>query len=145
MAVIEALKDLVVAAPVPIVFDHFGGAQASMGIGQPGFSTLLDLVQKGKAYVKVSAPYRSSTEAPDYPDAAPLAKALIAANPGRVLWGTDWPHPDSAPTASRKATDLAPRLKVDDGSILNLLPVWAPDAATRTRILVDNPAKLYGF
>jgi predicted TIM-barrel fold metal-dependent hydrolase len=145
LAVIQALKDLVMAAPVPIVFDHFGGAQASLGVGQPGFDALLDVVQKGKAYVKISAPYRSSTQAPDYPDAAPLAKALIAANPRRVLWGTDWPHPDSASVASRKATDLAPRLKVDDGSTLNLLPVWVPEAAKRTTILVDNPAKLYGF
>lgn len=86
LAVIQALKDLVMASPVPIVFDHFGGAQASPGVGQPGFDALLDVVQKGKAYVKISAPYRSSTQAPDYPDAAPLAKALIAANPRRVLW-----------------------------------------------------------
>ena len=145
LAVIEALKDLVMTSPVPIVFDHFGGAQAALGIHQPGFNDLLNLVQAGKAYVKVSAAYRSSTQSPDYPDVAPLAKALIAANPRRVLWGSDWPHPDSAPSVNRKPTDVAPLLKIDDGRVFNLLPVWVADADKRKTILVDNPAQLYGF
>jgi predicted TIM-barrel fold metal-dependent hydrolase len=95
--------------------------------------------------VKISAPYRSSTQAPDYSDVTPLAKALIAANPQRMLWGSDWPHPDSTQVPVRKITDLAPLQQIDDGRIFNLLPVWAPDAALRKTILVENPAKLFGF
>jgi predicted TIM-barrel fold metal-dependent hydrolase len=143
--VIEGIKDLVTAAPMPIVFDHFGGAQGPQGVDQPGFSTLLNLVRTGKAYVKISAPYRSSTQAPDYSDVTPLAKALIAANPQRMLWGSDWPHPDSTQVPGRMVTDSAPLWQIDDGRIFNLHPAWAPDAALRKTILVENPARLYGF
>ena len=102
-----------------------------LGIDQPGFGALLGLVRSGKAYVKISGAYRSSNARPDYADVAPLAKALIAANPQRILWGSDWPHPDSSIVAGRKATDIAPLLQIDDGRLLNQLPVWAPDAALR--------------
>jgi predicted TIM-barrel fold metal-dependent hydrolase len=145
LSVIDALRKQIVASPVPVVFDHFGGAQAKLGPRQPGFDTLLDLVRTGKAYVKISGAYRSSTAAPDYADVAPLATALIASNEQRILWGTDWPHPDSSTVAGRKATDIAPLLQIDDGRVLNQLAVWAPDAALRKTILVDNPARLYGF
>ena len=145
LSVIDRLADRISASPVPIVIDHFGGAQASLGIRQPGFEALVNLVRAGAAYVKISGSYRSSIQPPDYPDVAPLAKALIAANPRRILWGTDWPHPDSAQVASRKATDVAPLLQIDDGRVFNQLAVWAPDAALRKIILVENPAKLYGF
>jgi predicted TIM-barrel fold metal-dependent hydrolase len=93
--------------------------------------------------VKVSGAYRASNLAPDYPDAARLAKLLIAANPERIVWGTDWPHPNSA--SGRPATEVTPLFAIDDGRLLNQLPVWAPDAAIRRKILVDNPARLYGF
>jgi predicted TIM-barrel fold metal-dependent hydrolase len=145
LSVIAAVKDQVMAAPVPIVFDHFGGAQASLGARQPGFDVLLELVRTGKTYVKISAAYRSSTQGPDYTDVAPLAQALIAANPRRILWGTDWPHPDTSQVAGRKATDIAPLYQIDDGRVLSQLAIWAPDAAQRKLILVENPAKLYGF
>jgi len=145
LAMITAIKDLVAASPVPVVFDHFGGAQAELGTGQPGFSDLLDLVKSGKAHVKISGAYRASKLAPDYPDAVPLARALIAANPDRIVWGTDWPHPDSSTQPGRKPTDLAPLYQIDDGRLFNQLPLWAPDAAIRKAILVDNPARLYGF
>ena len=143
LAMISAIKDLVATSPVPVVFDHFGGAEAALGVDQPGFADLLELVQSGKAYVKISGAYRASKLGPDYADAAPLAKALIAANVDRIVWGTDWPHPDSVP--GRKVTDVTPLLQIDDGRLLNQLPVWAPDAAIRNKILVDNPARLYGF
>jgi predicted TIM-barrel fold metal-dependent hydrolase len=130
---------------VPVVFDHFGGAEARLGVDQPGFTDLLQLVQSGKAYVKISGVYRASSLAPDYGDAAPLARALIAANPDRILWGTDWPHPNSVTPAGQKPTEVTPLLQIDDGRLLNQLPVWAPDAAIRKRILVENPARLYGF
>jgi predicted TIM-barrel fold metal-dependent hydrolase len=103
------------------------------------------LLMSGRAYVKVSAAYRISTRSPDYSDVAPLARALIAANPERVLWGSDWPHPDAARRPGRSPTELRPPLPVDDGRVLNQLAVWAPDPAIRHPILVENPARLYGF
>jgi len=142
LSVIEAAADLINTAPMPVVFDHFGGAQAALGVGQPGFGTLLKLVRSGKAYVKISGAYRSSTLAPDYPDIVPLAKALIAENPERILWGTDWPHPSQVP--GRK-TEISPLFQIDDGRLFNQLAVWAPDVALRKTILVENPARLYGF
>ena len=143
LAVISGIKDLVLASPVPVVFDHFGGAKAELGLEQPGFADLIALVKSGKAYVKISGGYRASKQAPDYADAAPLAKALIAANAERIVWGTDWPHPNSSSGA--KPTDVTPLFQIDDGRLMNQLVVWAPDAATRKTILVDNPAQLYRF
>jgi len=145
LAVVSAIKDLVLDAPMPVVFDHFGGARAALGLDQPGFADLVELVHSGKAYVKISGAYRASTQAPDYADVVPFAKALIAANADRVVWGTDWPHPDTTMTPGRRPTDVTPMLQIDDGRLLNQLAVWAPDAALRRKILVDNPARLYGF
>jgi predicted TIM-barrel fold metal-dependent hydrolase len=145
LAMISAIKDLVAASPVPVVFDHFGGAQAAQGIEQPGFADLVELVHSGKAYVKISGAYRASKLGPDYADAAPLAQSLIGANADRIIWGTDWPHPDSVTPPGRQITDVTPLFQIDDGRLLNQLPVWAPDAAVRKKILVDNPVRLYGF
>jgi predicted TIM-barrel fold metal-dependent hydrolase len=142
LAVVAGIKDQVLASPFPVVFDHFGGLEAARGLEQPGFAALVEMVRSGKAYVKISGAYRASTR-PDYADAAPFAKALIAANADRILWGSDWPHPDS--TSSRPTTAVSPLMQIDDGRLLNQLPVWAPDAAVRRKILVDNPARLYGF
>jgi len=144
-AVIAVLEKQLESLPTPVVFDHFAGAEAALGSQQPGFDAVLRLVGNGKAYVKISGAYRASQAAPDYPDVAPLARALIAANPERLVWGSDWPHPDSYKVAGRKPTDIAPALPIDDGGVLNLLAEWAPDAATRKAILVDNPKRLYGF
>jgi predicted TIM-barrel fold metal-dependent hydrolase len=145
LALIPAIKDLVAVSPVPVVFDHFGGAKAELGPQQPGFAELTELVRSGKAYVKISGAYRASKLAPDYSDVVPLAKALIAANPDRVVWGTDWPHPDGVVPPGRKPTDVTPLLQIDDQRLLNQLAVWAPDPKIRERILVSNPARLYGF
>ncbi|HEX3116607.1 MAG TPA: amidohydrolase family protein [Bradyrhizobium sp.] len=145
LPMISALRESFAASPVPVVFDHFGGAQAALGVDQPGFADLVELVKSGKAYVKISGAYRASKLGPDYTDAAPLARALIAANPDRIVWGTDWPHPDSSTVPGRKTTDVTPLFQIDDGRLLNQLPVWAPDAVIRKKILVDNPARLYGF
>src|SRR5882757_6367057 len=143
LPVIEGMKDQIAAAPMPVVFDHFGGVKAALGTSQPGFETLLNLLKMGKVYVKISAPYRSS-ELPDYSDVAPVAKALIAANPRRILWGSDWPHP-GLPVPGRNNSEITPFFQIDDGRVLNLLAAWAPDPALRKTILVDNPAELYGF
>ncbi len=145
LAMITAIKDLVMASPVPVVFDHFGGAQAAQGIEQPGFADLMELVKSGKAYVKISGAYRASKLGPDYADCIPLAQSLIAANADRIVWGTDWPHPDSVTPPGKKISDVTPLFQIDDGRLLNQLPVWAPDAAIRKKILVDNPSQLYGF
>jgi predicted TIM-barrel fold metal-dependent hydrolase len=145
LSMISAIKELVAASPVPVVFDHFGGAQAELGAEQPGFADLVELVRSGKAYVKISGAYRASKLAPDFPDAAPLARALIATNSDRIVWGTDWPHPDTVTPPGRKPTEVTPLFQIDDGRLFNQLPVWAPDATIRKKILVDNPARLYGF
>lgn len=145
LAMITAVKDIVAASPVPLVFDHFGGAQAALGPEQPGFADLVELVRSGKAYVKISGAYRASKLGPDYADCVPLARALIAANSDRIVWGTDWPHPDSVTPPGKKPSDVTPLYQIDDGRLLNQLPVWAPDAGIRKKILVDNPARLYGF
>jgi predicted TIM-barrel fold metal-dependent hydrolase len=142
LAVLAALKDKLAAMPMPAVFDHFAGAKAALGPNQPGFDVVLDLVRSGKAYVKISGAYRASDEAPDYPKVAALARALIEANPDRIVWGSDWPHPGPP---GKQSTDINQPFPVDDGRLLNLLAEWAPDPATRRKILVDNPARLYGF
>ena len=145
LAMISAIKDLVATSPVPVVFDHFGGAKAELGTQQPGFGDLVELIRSGKAYVKISGAYRASKLGPDYADVVPLAKALIGANPDRVVWGTDWPHPSGFTPPGHKPTDVTPLFDIDDGRLLNQLPVWAPDPAIRKKILVDNPARLYAF
>ena len=142
---ISILRDLVAVSPVPVVFDHFGSAQADLGLEQPGFPDLVELVRSGKAYVKVSGAYRASKLAPDYPEVRPLAEALIAANPDRVLWGTDWPHTTGFTPPGRKPTDVTRSYRIDDGRLLNQLAVWAREPVIREKILVSNPARLYGF
>jgi predicted TIM-barrel fold metal-dependent hydrolase len=141
LSVIAALHHDLAQLPFPVVLDHFGRAEAAAGTSQPGFDAMLDLLKSGRGYVKISAPYRSSRKAPDFPDATALAQALVAANPDRVIWGSNWPHPGrgTSPTA------IAPPYPNDDGAVLNLLPKWVPDPAIRKNILVDNPAALYGF
>jgi len=145
LPVIEALSQQFLASPVQIVIDHFGGAIAARGVDQPGFGALVNLVKAGKAYVKISGSADLVSTESDLSDVAPFARALVAANPQRVLWGTNWPHPGSNPVPGRKPTDPAPHVQTDDGHVLNMLPVWVPDAATRRLILTDNPARLYGW
>jgi predicted TIM-barrel fold metal-dependent hydrolase len=142
LPVIAAMKDALAASPVPIVFDHYGNANEELGVQQPGFSDMVDLVRSGKAYVKISV---TAGPRQNYGYFTPLAQMLIAANVDRILWGTNWPHPNSTTAPGRKPTDLTPLWQVDDGLVLNQLPVWAPEAAVRKKILVDNPARLYGF
>ncbi len=89
-------------------------------------------------------PIAARTQAPAYADVAPLARALIDANPERILWGSDWPHPHAAAPGS-ELDALTPFYDIDDGLALNQLADWAPDAAMRRKILVENPARLYDF
>jgi predicted TIM-barrel fold metal-dependent hydrolase len=139
--VVAALVEPLAASPVPVVFDYFGWLAG--GVQQPGYDAIASLVRSGRGYVKFSEPYRLSKKGPDYPDLAPVARALVAVNPNRILWGSGWPHVDSG--SDNAPTALTPNVPVDAGHLLNLLAEWVPDAATRRKILVDNPAELYGF
>ena len=119
--------------PVAIVVDHFGHMPVEAGVDHPGFQELLALLREGRAWVKLSSPNRFGDPRPPYPNVTPYAQALIATAPERCVWASDWPH-------SRFAGFMP-----NDGDLLDLLAGWAPDAAVRKRILVDNPAQLYGF
>ncbi len=136
-AEILALEETLARLPVPVVIDHMGGIKAAEGgADSPAFAALLRLLRGGTAspvWAKLCG-YRSSAGAP-YADVAPMARAMITAAPDRCVWGTDWPHP-SMPSA-----EAVP----DDGHLLDLLARWAPEPAQRQAILVDNPARLYGF
>lgn len=150
LPVLAELKEGALRLPVPLIADHFGGARGQGGIDQPGFASLIEMLKSGKVYVKLSAPYRSSQNAPDYPDVAPIAKALITAAPDRMIWASDWPHTGGGATGSndrqgRSLNDVEPFRQVDVPHVLALLADWAGDQETWRRILVDNPARLYGF
>ena len=125
--------------PVNIVFDHMGHVPASAGVGDPGFQTLLGLMKEGKFWTKLSAPYRLSELPCPYADVTPFAKALIAAAPDRLVWGSDWPHP--AVPGHMPANFVMP----NDGDLLDILALWTADAALQKKILADNPAQLYDF
>jgi predicted TIM-barrel fold metal-dependent hydrolase len=133
------VKDLPDTIPVlqdiglPVVIDHMGRTDARLGTQAPGFQALLRLLGAGGCWVKVSGAHRLNATPPDYPGARAFHQALVAANPERLVWGTDWPHP--------RIEDEMP----DAGHLLDLFNAWTPDAGTRKRILVDNPARLYGF
>ena len=124
--------DLLRAITIPVVIDHMGRIDAAAGLGQAGFKALLEILKRDNYWVKISGPDRISASGPPFHDALPYAQALIAAAPDRVLWGTDWPHPNNA-------------YHPDDGDLVDLLPLAAPDETARRKLLVDNPARLYGF
>ncbi len=144
-SILAAIEDLLHSCPVPIALDHFAGVQANGGMNEKGFDIVLKLLEAGKAYVKLSAPYLASRLAPEFPDVTPLARTFIAANCEQILWASNWPHPNAGRGENRKPTEVIPLRKVDDGFILNLLLQWAPDAGDRKKILADNSARLYGF
>ena len=141
LAILAALYDTILALPTTLGVDHFGRPQAARGVAQPGFDALLALLRSGKVYVKISAPYRISLE-PHYPDVAPLARAMIDANPDRIVWGSDWPHPGAA---KRDPAVIEPFRREDDGAALNRLAGWTKNKTELQKILVDNPARLYQF
>jgi predicted TIM-barrel fold metal-dependent hydrolase len=142
LPVIAAVADRIATLPVDVVIDHFGLAQARDGIAQPGFAALLDLAKAGKAYVKLSAPYRISQH-PAYSDAAPIAGALMASAPDRMLWASDWPHTDRTP--GKAAFDIHPFRTIDDQAVLGLFREWCGDEVLERKILVETPARLYRF
>lgn len=120
------------ATGVRVVLDHMACAKPERGVDDPAFQAVLAALAAGDVWVKLAL-CRVSTQAPDYADARALHDALLAANPGRLLWGSDWPYV--------RMGEQSP----DAGALLDLFHAWVPDAALRQRILVDNPATLYGF
>jgi len=122
-----------IAREMPVIVDHYGMVNARLGVADENFQALLRLVGEGHVHVKLSAPYRVSAQYPDYPDVRPFHEALVRANPERLMWGTDWPHPS-----------IPAEVMPDDGHLLDLFQAWTPDAGVRRRILVDTPARLFG-
>lgn len=130
---IVELSGLIRALPLPFVIDHMGRVKAGAGLEQKPFKALLELMRLETCYVKVCGPERVSTAGPPFTDAVPFAQALIEAAPDRVLWGTDWPHPNIA------------KHMPNDGDLVDLVPLIAPHEDHRRKLLVENPARLYGF
>lgn len=145
IGVVASLARHIAQLAIPLVLDHFAGANPAHGPRQKCFEALLDLIAAASVYVKLSGPYRISDGAPDYVDMAPLAEALVQANPERILWGTDWPHTNSAYGRGRSLNEMAPPLPIDDAALMNALATWVREPAIRKKVLVDNPARLYGF
>jgi 2-pyrone-4,6-dicarboxylate lactonase len=119
--------------PTEVVIDHMGRPDPTKGVNAPGFQALIRLLKLGRGWAKMSAPYRTSLEAPPYNDITPFAQALVEAVPDRLVWGSDWPHV------------LLETTMPNDGDLVDQIAVWVPDEAVRKRILVDNAEKLYGF
>lgn len=143
--VVADLAGAIADAPVPVVLDHFGGVRPQDGADAPATRRLLSLLADGQVWVKLSAPYRVSVE-PDHADLAPIARAMIAANPRRLLWASDWPHTGGgAERARRGPGEIEPFRDIDNAAALRRLADWAGDAQTYRTILADNPAALYRF
>ncbi|MBL0143901.1 MAG: amidohydrolase family protein [Betaproteobacteria bacterium] len=119
--------------PVEVVFGHLGYMRTDKGLEAPGFQALVRLLEAGRAWVKLTGPYRISTGGMPHGDVAPFAHALLRAAPGRVVWGSDWPHV------------MVKGAMPNDGDIADLVLDWIPDEGLRRKVLVDNPARLYGF
>lgn len=132
---IVALREVLERLPVPVVFDHMGHLPEPAGPDHPGFRVIADLIATRGAWVKLTGAYiLSKSGPPSYADRGRLARAYVALAPERLVWGSDWPHPTSPADG-----------KPDDAGLLDLLAEWAPDPAVQSRILVANPARLYGF
>jgi len=119
--------------PVPVVFGHLGYAPTSAGTSDAGFKALIRLMKDGAAWAKMTGTYRLTASSMPYPDTDAFAFALVEAAPQQLIWGSDWPHV------------IVKTGMPNDGDLADLLIHWVPDAAVRNRILVDNPARLYGF
>jgi predicted TIM-barrel fold metal-dependent hydrolase len=119
--------------PVPMVIDHMGRVKAADGLDQQPFNVLVEWMKNERFWVKVCGPERVSSMGPPFTDAVPFARKLIEAAPDRILWGTDWPHPNVG------------KHMPNDGDLVDLFAQMAPEPGLQKKILVDNPAQLYGF
>lgn len=132
-AVLPAIVPILARVPGTVVLDHLGHIPEPEGVQDPNFTLVRRLVDNGKTWVKLAAPYDATKIGPPtYADSSALARAYVDIAPERVVWGTNWPHPGEDP-------------KPDDALLFDLLLDWAPDETVRKRILVDNPAMLYDF
>ena len=130
----DELEALVKRLQVPVSVGHVGYTKAALGLQHPGYQRFLGLLRDGFFWVKLTGQYRiSARDHAPYYDVVPFAQAVVEAAPERIVWGSDWPHV------------VYWKSMPNDGDLLNELAVWVPDAAVRNRILVDNPARLYGF
>jgi len=127
----EELVPFLKSLPITIVIDHMGRPDIKAGIDSAGFKSFLELAADDKFWVKVGCPERLTVEGPPYNDVAPFAKKLVEKIPDRVLWGTDWPHPN-----------MKSHLP-DDGLLVDRIPIIAPSEMTQRKLLVDNPRLLY--
>jgi predicted TIM-barrel fold metal-dependent hydrolase len=127
---IAALAPVLRASPVEVVFDHFAQLPLAAWAAHPAWGVVMDLLQAGRGWVKLSSPY--SLDQADPFRVGALARALVAAAPERLVWGTNWPHPNAT-------------VMPDDAALLDALAGWAPEEAIRRAILADNPARLYRF
>ncbi len=130
---IEDLSPLLADLPGTVVVDHIGRVDASLGINQPAFQALLRLLDHENLWCKVSGCERASRQEPPYADAVPFAHTVVERFGDRVVWGTDWPHPNFRADPP------------DDGDLFDLLPQIAPDAGALRALMVDNPTRLYRF
>jgi predicted TIM-barrel fold metal-dependent hydrolase len=129
---------------VPVVLDHFAMVQDTTPQDDPGAQAVLSLVRSGRAYVKLSAPYRVQSSQLQVSDAITrIATRYLQANPERVLWGSDWPHTNRE--AGKAAHETSAYRQVEPNTLMQGIHAWLPTAALRTQVLVDNPARLYGF
>jgi predicted TIM-barrel fold metal-dependent hydrolase len=130
---IAELESVLSRLPTPLVIDHLGRLPPALGVEHRAYPVIRKLLDGGRTWVKLSGAYLNTASGPpDYTDATKVAQAYARAAPERVVWGSDWPH---------RGEKHVP----DDAVLIDLLTTWAPDEATRKRILVDNPAALYGF
>jgi predicted TIM-barrel fold metal-dependent hydrolase len=146
LPLIVALRDVIAALPRPAVIEHFGMARvADGGVTAPGFDDLLALLHETGSFIKFSGPYQISGSKPGYADAAPVARALAAAAPGRVLWGSNWPHTaGAARTAKVDVGRVEPFRQEDDAGNLRLLAEWLGEKEARSA-LVDAPRAAFDF
>eukprot|EP01037_Dinobryon_pediforme_P002027 gene2027-2065_t len=144
LPMIDALADTIANARVPVVIDHMGLPSAKLDLDQPGFETVCRLLQHGHVWVKVSGTYRVSASETDFSDATPFARTLVECAPKRCVWGSDWPHTGHHKQGFQFGPPVIEYRKVDDGTLMDLLAEATTPESFR-RVLVDNPAELYGF
>jgi predicted TIM-barrel fold metal-dependent hydrolase len=130
---IDSFLPVLKRLPTRYVIDHMGAWNAADGIDHPAFGKLVDLLRDDeKCWMKITGPERMTIKGAPFHDTVPFARRLIEAAPERVIWGTDWPHPNV-------------KIMPNDGDLVDLIPLFAPEEATQRKLLVDNPTRLFGF
>lgn len=130
---VAEMKSAIAGLPTPVVIDHLASVTPGEGVNSPGHRAALALLENGRTWLKLSGPYIVSHSGPEYRDVDPIAQSYVRWAPEHLVWGSDWPH--------RNRRNPFP----DDALLFDALSRWAPEESTRKRILVNNPAKLYGF